>query len=206
MRREPKRGEPQCALVGLAELLQRPDVHRTPRRWTVSVSSSPSQRLGCGRLGGHAQNPGGECCRDVPQNSSRHARCHLLPPRPSDIWVTNDLRMPTPGLRSSSGLRVWVELRGFEPLTPSMRIRFTIAKSTTPRHRRAVYVAAFNRMALKRNRAVIGSPSVPVHATGQRRGGGISRGRVTDKRSRKPDHHPVIGPVTCANVGGRYWD
>jgi len=65
-------------------------------------------------------------------------------------------------------------------------------------------VAAFNRMALKRNPAVIGSPSVPVHATRQRRGGGIPRGRVTDKRSRKPDHHPVIGPVTCAR--GRYWD
>jgi hypothetical protein len=37
------------------------------------------------------------------------------------IWVTNDLRRLDACLDHPADLRFWVELRGFEPLTPSMR-------------------------------------------------------------------------------------
>src|SRR5213078_2148437 len=44
-------------------------------------------------------------------------------PDSSDIRVTNDLQGLTGGLPQAADLRFWVELRGFEPLTPSMRTR-----------------------------------------------------------------------------------
>ena len=49
--------------------------------------------------------------------------CHALPPNPGDIWVTNDLHGETDGKNQASDLHFLVELRGFEPLTPSMRTR-----------------------------------------------------------------------------------
>ena len=47
--------------------------------------------------------------------------CHLDPLRPGDISVTNDLQRRTGQGRYGPDLHFLVELRGFEPLTPSMR-------------------------------------------------------------------------------------
>ena len=47
--------------------------------------------------------------------------CHLGPLRPGDISVTNDLQRQTGQDRHGPDLHFLVELRGFEPLTPSMR-------------------------------------------------------------------------------------
>ncbi len=49
------------------------------------------------------------------------AQCHLRPLRPGDISVTNDLQRQTGRDYHGPGLHFLVELRGFEPLTPSMR-------------------------------------------------------------------------------------
>src|ERR1019366_9381646 len=51
-----------------------------------------------------------------------NAQCHLLAPDPGDIWVTNDLQCRVNRLLRACDLRFWVELRGFEPLAPSMRM------------------------------------------------------------------------------------
>ena len=47
--------------------------------------------------------------------------CHLRPLRPGDIPVTNDLPRQTGQDHHGPDLQFQVELRGFEPLTPSMR-------------------------------------------------------------------------------------
>ena len=47
--------------------------------------------------------------------------CHLRPLRPGDISVTNDLQRRTGQDHYGPDLHFQVELRGFEPLTPSMR-------------------------------------------------------------------------------------
>ena len=60
-------------------------------------------------------------CQRVPGRPLRHAWCHLSPPDPGDIWVTSDLRGPAKQLLQAADLRFWVKLRGFEPLTLSMR-------------------------------------------------------------------------------------
>jgi hypothetical protein len=55
------------------------------------------------------------------RNPFRRWQCHSPLPDPSDIRVTNDLERGIGGVWQVSDLRLWVELRGFEPLTPSMR-------------------------------------------------------------------------------------
>jgi hypothetical protein len=57
------------------------------------------------------QNWRGSRCQEVPQNSSRHERCHLLPRDPGDIWVTSDLRRSQRRIRTGSDLWKCVELR-----------------------------------------------------------------------------------------------
>jgi hypothetical protein len=51
------------------------------------------------------------------------AQCHLCPLCPGDISVTNDLHRRTGQDHDGPDLYFLVELRGFEPLTPSMRMR-----------------------------------------------------------------------------------
>jgi hypothetical protein len=53
----------------------------------------------------------------------RDARCWLLTPAPGDISVTNDLYGQLKASDHGLDLHFLVELRGFEPLTPSMRTR-----------------------------------------------------------------------------------
>ncbi len=60
-------------------------------------------------------------CRYVLQDPSKDTGCHRVPPNLSDSRVTNDLEGIRGGNSQRSDLRFWVELRGFEPLTPSMR-------------------------------------------------------------------------------------
>jgi hypothetical protein len=62
-------------------------------------------------------------CQRVSGKAFWNAQCHLLTPDPGDIWVTNDLRCRVSRLLRACDLRFWVELRGFEPLAPSMRMR-----------------------------------------------------------------------------------
>jgi hypothetical protein len=62
-------------------------------------------------------------CQALPGRPSEDIRRHLLTPSSSDISVTNDLRCMACGLPQAADLLKLVELRGFEPLTPSMRTR-----------------------------------------------------------------------------------
>jgi hypothetical protein len=55
-------------------------------------------------------------------------QCHPLTPSPSDIWVTNDLQSMINGLLQVADLGKLVELRGFEPLTPSMRTKGSVVQ------------------------------------------------------------------------------
>ena len=57
----------------------------------------------------------------MPVKPFRYAQCHLFTPDPSDTGVTNDLQWLDDGVDHDSDLQFQVELRGFEPLTPSMR-------------------------------------------------------------------------------------
>ena len=54
-------------------------------------------------------------------NPFRAAECHPCLLRPGDISVTNDLQRQTGQDYRGPDLYFLVELRGFEPLTPSMR-------------------------------------------------------------------------------------
>jgi hypothetical protein len=60
-------------------------------------------------------------CQRVTGRPFDLAQCHPHPPNPGDIWVTNDLGRLTGGFFQAADLAKLVELRGFEPLTPSMR-------------------------------------------------------------------------------------
>jgi hypothetical protein len=62
-------------------------------------------------------------CRGMTGKPFGTAQCHLRPLRPGDISVTNDLQRQTGQDHHGPGLQFLVELRGFEPLTPSMRTR-----------------------------------------------------------------------------------
>jgi hypothetical protein len=60
-------------------------------------------------------------CRWVPVEPFKNTRYHPSTPGPGDIWVTNDLGELSGEADHASDLQFQVELRGFEPLTPSMR-------------------------------------------------------------------------------------
>ena len=60
-------------------------------------------------------------CQRMTGNPFRAAECQPYPVCPSDMSVTNDLHRQTGQDRHGSDLHFLVELRGFEPLTPSMR-------------------------------------------------------------------------------------
>ena len=63
------------------------------------------------------RDPGADAtwCQRVTRKLSDLAQCHLPPPDPSDIQVTNDLQGLTGGLSQASDLRFWVELRDLNP-------------------------------------------------------------------------------------------
>src|ERR1700730_4801383 len=48
--------------------------------------------------------------------------------------MTNDLQGPVSQVDHGSDLRFWVELRGFEPLAPSMRTRCAIGLRYSPKN------------------------------------------------------------------------
>ena len=66
-------------------------------------------------------------------NPFEAVQCHLWPLCPGDISVTNDLQRGTGQSHSGSDLYFLVELRGFEPLTPSMRTRCATGLRYSPR-------------------------------------------------------------------------
>jgi hypothetical protein len=71
----------------------------------------------------------------MPGSSFQIRSCHTLPPNPGDIWVTSDLESLVGMGWHYCDLRVWVELRGFEPLTPSMRTRCATGLRYSPMER-----------------------------------------------------------------------
>jgi hypothetical protein len=62
-------------------------------------------------------------CRCLTRQPSGDGQCHLYSLDPGDTWVTNNLQGVEGRPYQPSDLYFLVELRGFEPLTPSMRIQ-----------------------------------------------------------------------------------
>ena len=115
------------------------DALELPRRWassrTVFVNSMsdlfhargpvvwPGWRRRSAGRGIKSHEAGWGRCHGMTGNPFGTDVCHLRPLRPGDIPVTNDLLRGTGQDNHGPDLRFQVELRGFEPLTPSMRTR-----------------------------------------------------------------------------------
>jgi len=113
------------------------DALELPRRWassrTVFVNSMsdlfhargpvvwPGWRRRSAGRGIKSHEAGWGRCHGMTGNPFGTDVCHLGPLCPGDIPVTNDLLRGTGQDHRGSELRFQVELRGFEPLTPSMR-------------------------------------------------------------------------------------
>ena len=67
-------------------------------------------------------------------NPFRDVKCHPCLPDSGDNQVTNDLYRRIHRSMQAADLRFWVELRGFEPLTPSMRTRCATGLRYSPRN------------------------------------------------------------------------
>ena len=96
------------------------------------------------------QESGLRGCQPVTGNPFGTAQCHLCPLCPGDISVTNDLQKRTGQDHDGPDLHFLVELRGFEPLTPSMRTMLCWIQPRAPRrlqrHRRAHRMGAITQI------------------------------------------------------------
>jgi hypothetical protein len=99
-------------------------------------------------------------------------------------------------------LRLWVELRGFEPLTPSMRRVCRLVHMCTVL---ALLLLGLTRATTSRRTSPLGraedadacrSLAARPARCGAMRDAAQSYGRAADKRSKRPDRLPAIRPLT----------